>query len=344
MSPKPFEKAFVINLPFREDRLHKFMRQVPDSFGEITVWPAVHGDTVRPPKCWTAGNGAWGCYRSHMLILEHCIAHRIHSYVVFEDDALFSTEFDTEFATILEHLPEDWAQFYLGGQLLDEMRYPPIRVNSHIFIPRNVNRTHAFAVHSRGYQQLYDHLCPLPFHTNEHIDHHLGRLHESGTFTVYCPNRWLVGQNEGASNISGRINGIQYWTHPEDCAVEHELFQDPVCVFLEAPLEVAQQLRLKGWHQGNWLTDDGLDRGVCEAAGHFYPEIRLRDWYSWVQREVVRDKLKIPCLYHPSLSWDKVQHFQFARWIHIVAENVDQALAIFSSQHPKSIPSLSIGA
>ncbi len=344
MKDKLFEKSFVINLPFRKDRLMKFMRQVPDVMGEITVWPAVHGDTVRPPKCWTAGNGAWGCYRSHMQILEHCIANRVESYVVFEDDAIFMDNFTDELNNLCENLPIDWSQLYLGGQLLEEIRHPPIRVNGFTFIPHNVNRTHAFAVHSRGYQALYDHLCPLPFHDKDHIDHHLGRLHESGTFAVYCPRRWMVGQDEGSSNISGKKNGVQFWTNPEDCSADHWLFNQPVCVFLEAPIDVASQLQMKGWHQGNWLNDDGLDRGVCEAAGHYYPEIRLREWYYWIQREVVRDKLKIPCLFHPSLTWEKVSKFQFAKWIHIQASTVDEALQSLSSQQLSQASSLSIGA
>jgi len=59
---KHFEKTFVINLPFKRDRLSKFLAKMPESIGPIEVWQAVHGDTVRAPAWWTAGNGAWCCF------------------------------------------------------------------------------------------------------------------------------------------------------------------------------------------------------------------------------------------------------------------------------------------
>lgn len=323
---KPFSQAFVINLPFKSDRLERFMRSVPECIGGVTHWRAVHGDTVRPPRYWNAGNGAWGCYRSHMQILEYAIANKLESYVVFEDDAIFAPNFESELQSIMGNIPEDWQQLYLGGQLLHEIKNPPKRVNEWLFMPYNVNRTHCFAVHRRGYYDLYDHLMSLPFAKDDHIDHHLGRLHEKGKFAVYVPRRWIVGQGEGWSNISGKFNNATYWPDPESCAIDHPVLQDPRCIFLEAPVEVARELQLRGWHKGYWQNEDGLDRGVCEAVGHFYPEIRLREWFEWTRREVVRDNHKVPCLYHPSLSWEKVQNFNFAKWVHVVAETTDEAL------------------
>lgn len=323
---KPFSQAFVINLPFKPDRLDKFMQSVPDCIGAVTHWPAVHGDTVRPPRFWKSGNGAWGCYRSHVQILEYAIANKLESYVVFEDDAIFASSFESDLQNVMANIPDDWQQLYLGGQLLHEIKNPPKRINDWVFMPYNVNRTHCFAVHQRGYYDLYDHLMSLPFVPKEHIDHHLGRLHQAGKFAVYCPRRWLVGQGEGWSNISGQFNEATYWPNPEDCAIDHPILKDPRCVFLEAPIEVAKELQHRGWHQGYWKNEEGLDKGVCEAVGHFYPNIRLAKWFEWTRREVVRDQKKIPCLYHPMLTWEKVQQFNFARWVHIVANTTDEAL------------------
>lgn len=328
---KPFSEAFVINLPFKGDRLERFMRSVPKSIGEVKHWPAVHGDTVRPPRYWKAGNGAWGCYRSHMQILEYAIANQLESYVVFEDDAIFLDSFEDDLQSIMQEIPNDWQQLYLGGQLYHEIKNPPKRVNDWLFMPFNVNRTHCFAVHQRGYYELYDHLMSLPFHPKEHIDHHLGRLHEKGKFAVYVPKRWIVGQGEGWSNISGKFNEDTYWPNPEDCAADHPLLKDPRCVFLESPISVAIELQKAGWHQGYWKDENGLDRGVCEAVGHFYPEIRLREWFQWTRREAARDNMRTPCLYHPMLTWEKVQSFNFARWVHIKANTKEEAEAQLSN-------------
>lgn len=321
----PFSQAFVINLPFKNDRLERFMQCVPKCLGAIKQWDAVHGDTVQPPRFWKSGNGAWGCYRSHLQILEYAIAKRLESYVVFEDDAIFRDSFEADLLAVMSSIPDDWQQLYLGGQLLHEIRNPPKRINEWVYMPFNVNRTHCFAIHSRGYYDLYDHLNSLPFRQGDHIDHHLGRLHEKGKFAVYCPRKWLVGQGEGWSNISGKFQSDTFWPNPEDCSADHPLLQIPNCVFLEAPLEVAIELQTLGWHQGYWKDEHGLDKGVCEAVGHFYPEIKLQQWYEWTRREVVRDNAKTPCLFHPNLTWEKVRTFAFTNWVHVVARSVEEA-------------------
>jgi len=214
---KPFQKVFVINLPFKKDRLDRIGKCMPKSLGSYQVWPAIHGDSITPPRNWHSGNGAWGCYRSHMQILEHCMANGIESYLVLEDDAIFSNDFCKVLSDTMRDIPDDWCQLYLGGQLLHELKNPPKKVTQSVYVPYNVNRTHCFALHQRGYQRVYDHLFELPFHRHDHIDHRLGRLHETGAFPVYCSRRWIVGQNAGPSNISGRVTEEPvFWQHPED--------------------------------------------------------------------------------------------------------------------------------
>ena len=260
------------------------------------------------------------CYRSHMQVLEYCMQNQIGSYLVLEDDAIFKPEFDQLLKDTMLHIPDDWQQLYLGGHLMHEIQNPPKKINDYIYMPYNVDRTHCFAVHSRGYQAMYDHLFSLPFDKGDHIDHRLGRLHETGKFAVYCSRRWIVGQNAGQSNIGKSMEEPVYWVDPESCARDHWILKTPVCVFLEASPQVAKELQLKGWHQGSWKNDHGLDRGVCESLSHFYPEIKLSEWYSWVQREAVRDNAVVPCLYHPRLNWELVSKFKFATWIHVKAE------------------------
>jgi hypothetical protein len=325
---KLFDATFVINLPFKQDRLEKFRQSYPeDLLGEVQVWRAVHGDTVQHPYWWSAGRGAWGCYRSHLQILEHAWNTGLQSYLVFEDDAIFVEDFAEKLAKYMETIPEDWEQAYLGGQLLYEIEHPPHRINDEWLIPYNVNRTHCFAVHNRGYAKLYKHLFKVPFEQGEHIDHHLGRLHEEKGVNVYVPNEWLVGQDGGWSNISGKENPPHFWHNPGKFSKDHDLYLRPEAIFLKATPAVAAGLRNRGWHQGNWLTEDGLDRGVCQALGSSQPAANIQRWYEWVQREVVRDGLVLPCLYHPSITDELLSQFQFARWHKIEAETVEEAIA-----------------
>lgn len=327
------DAIFVINLSFKTDRREAIERSLPNSLSKAVFWRAVHGDSVQHPSWWKSGRGAWGCYRSHAAILEHAMNEHLDSYLVLEDDAIFVSDFDARFEAYFNALPNDWEQAYLGGQLLYEIKNPPIQINDEVYMPYNVNRTHAFAVHKRGYGKLYEHLMTTPFHPKEHIDHHLGRLHEKRGIKVYCPSRWLVGQREDWSNISGKKNPTKFWPDPERCGAVHELVVTPKIVFLEAPKEVADELEEKhGWHQGNWKTGDGLDQGVCRAVASRDLAAGLKEWYSWVSREVIRDSLSVPCLYHPSLSINRVMACGIGEVIHVEASTVEEALGKYQCE------------
>jgi GR25 family glycosyltransferase involved in LPS biosynthesis len=210
------ERCFVINLDVRKDRLQQFYDRLPKNFpwGIPERWQAIHGDSVKHPDWWTAGNGAWGCYKSHLNILEYCLNNNVESYTVFEDDAFFRDDFNNLMLQFYESLPE-WEMVYLGGQLLHTEDHPPVCVNSFVYTPFNVNRTHAFMLRGRkAMTTVYKFLQAVPFETHYHIDHHLGLLHERKKLKLFCPNKWLVGQCESTSNISGKQSGLTFFDDP----------------------------------------------------------------------------------------------------------------------------------
>lgn len=323
-----FAKVFVINLPFKSDRLKVFRKNYPDSLPDFEVWPAVHGDSIRHPNWWVSGAGAWGCYRSHLQILEWCYQNNIESYLVFEDDAIFIQNFDGHFAEFATELPPDWEMIYLGGQLLHEAKHPPRKISDCIYIPYNVNRTHCFAIHSRGYEKVYKHLCDQ-MRPREHIDHHLGRLHESGNLKIYCSGKWLVGQDGGPSNISAQHNAATFWIDPEKLAIDNRTWLERIipAVYLEASIETAVELERRGWHRGHWQNEERLDRGVCNAIASSDIKGGLTGWYAAVSPEAVREGKNCVCLHHPSLSYNVVRDLTCAKFIHIQAETADEAEA-----------------
>ena len=321
-----FAKSFVINLPFKTDRLATFLKRSPLSIGPVDVWPAVHGDSIIHPDWWLSGRGAWGCYRSHLQILEHCYQQNVESYVVFEDDAIFRPNFDEQLQSFVAELPDDWEMSYLGGQLLHEGAHPPKLITEHVYIPYNVNRTHCFAVHRRGYEKVYKHLNSV-FVEREHIDHHLGRLHETGLLKIYCPGKWLVGQDGGPSNISGNNNAATFWVDPEKLSDSNAEWQTRYIpsVFLESSIEVAVELERRGWHRGHWQNEQRLDRGVCNAIASADLRAGLEWWHKAVMPEAVREGKACVNLFHPTLSWACVDSLGIASFVRIKADNADQA-------------------
>lgn len=304
------ERAFVISLKIRPDRLGDFLGRAakvwPASLPEIELWPAVHGDTCQPPDNWVSGNGAWGCLRSHQSILEYCLNNGIGSYMVFEDDAQFAGWFADAVAPAFAALPDDWQQFYLGGQLVHEHSHPPVRINDLIYRPFNVNRTHCFAVSRDGMLPMYRWICNLPYHGTEHIDHHLGRLHESGTFATYCPGQWMVGQGGTSSNISGNTDPITFYRNPEEAALSHWLYDRPLCFVLRGPRWIAQKLEHR-FHYGNARDNAGYDKGLALATKFRYPGPEITRWFGYVRSECVREGgYRVPCLYHPGITDDMI--------------------------------------
>jgi hypothetical protein len=301
------EKAFVINLLHHEDRLESFRKETAslpelNGFPEIEVWPAIHGDTCQPPELWKAGGGAWGCYKSHLNILEYCMNHHISSYIVFEDDARLAKDFIVTFQNVMNNLPEDWEQLYLGGDLMHHFSHPPVKVNDYVYRPYNVNRTHCFAVSRAGMLPIYQHISNLPFSDTEHVDHHLGRWHELPTSKVYCSHKWVVGQHGFQSAISGNNDPVQFYISPEKLALTHKLYDKPICIIYQGPSWLLHKSRMY-LHPGNQVDAHGFDITLNLAAKMIDPLPEVKRWYDWIRSEVVRTFPKgLPCLFHTKIN------------------------------------------
>jgi len=201
-----FDRVFCISLDRQPEKWKAFRNRLPTNwpFGNVEKVSAVDGRYCQPESWWTVGKPAWGCYQSHLQIIERCLKERIESCLIFEDDAVFESSFARQAIEFLNAVPNDWELIYLGGQHLKLIEHPPVRVNAKVCIPWNVNRTHAYAIRGiNGLARVRDHLLDSEsWQVRHHIDHHLGQRVCRRDFPVYCPQRWLVGQDEGFSTIS----------------------------------------------------------------------------------------------------------------------------------------------
>ncbi len=202
-----FQRVYVINLARRRDRWDAFFKRIP------TNWPfrfpekykAIDGGLALPPDWWRGGDGAWGCYKTHLRIMEDCLSNEVDSVLILEDDAVFVDDFNRKVKTFWEELPSDWEMVYLGGQHIQETIRLPRRVNERVYRPFNVNRCHAYGFRNRNaIAKAYRHLNDFAnWNVDHHVDHYLGELHKKMKTGLYCPREWLVAQSEGASDICG---------------------------------------------------------------------------------------------------------------------------------------------
>ena len=203
-----FERVYVINLARRTDRWERFTERLPNDwpFKPPVRYDAVDGMLTSSPDWWQGGSGAWGCYKTHLRLLEDCLNQNIPSVLILEDDAVCVEGFREKAEQFFHHLPGDWEMIYLGGQHLQEDLQLPRKVNDWVYQPFNVNRLHCYAFRgrmmmTRAYLHLNDFQNWGVFH---HVDHHLGELQKTLEHGLYVPREWLVAQAEGQSDINGQ--------------------------------------------------------------------------------------------------------------------------------------------
>ncbi len=297
-----FERIYILNLPYRLDRRERIQRHLEEtglaSPGELTWVKAVSGDMCPPPHYFKAGGGAWGCLQSHLRVVQEAIMDGIDSYLVLEDDAVFHMGAPGHLQVLMDELPRDWGQLYLGGQHLKE----PQQVQGRPSVVRctSVNRTHAFALSRRAMPVFQQHIANAPDYIERgpwHVDHQLGIAHERRDWKVYAPVWWLAGQEDGGSNISGRANPRMWWfpSRFSTCL--------PFIYLIPGEEAAASSEILDCIHFGNSLKpgrleDSGLDSCVER------PE-ELERWLAIIAREALERGL-LPGICHPAITLQEV--------------------------------------
>lgn len=202
-----FGEVYVINMPRRADRWEQFNQLLPDDwpFKKPTRYEALDGGLVTPPAWWHGGSGAWGCYRTHLRILEDSLNRNVSSVLILEDDAVCVEDFREKAELFWQHLPDDWEMVYLGGQHIQENLGLPRRLNEWVYQPFNINRCHCYGFRGRRMmERAYRHLNDFGnWKVDHHIDHYLGELHKVIETGLYVPREWLLGQASGVSDICG---------------------------------------------------------------------------------------------------------------------------------------------
>lgn len=220
-TPTPLFNYFdwipVINLDRRPERWASFYHEYKKAgwpFKAPERWSAIDGTVLPPPVWWKAGAAAWGCAQSHIRILETAMQRGYERILVMEDDAIMMPKFGDKVRELLNVLPNDWDQFYLGGQHLFTKEHPPQDLGNGLYRCHNVNRLHAYALNRKFFKPLYQWLTDYTEWSatpKGHIDHHLGRLHESQKHNIYAAGGWLIGQRGGKSDINNKVLPTRYW-------------------------------------------------------------------------------------------------------------------------------------
>lgn len=195
-------EAVVISLPDRTDRLRRFREGIPTDWS--LPWPRLHDGVQEEPPAWFSSSaGAWGCRQSHLQVLQSAWERSVPATLVLEDDAVFESDFMTRWRQLAPRIPSRASMVMLGGQHVR----PPFPAGPNLVRCIDTRRTHAYIIRLKA--------IPLLMRTwaasRRHIDHALFDF-LSATFT-YAPTDFLVGQDAGWSDISGKNNPeVRFWT------------------------------------------------------------------------------------------------------------------------------------
>lgn len=220
---------YIINLARREDRKTAFYQAWQGTGLPFELFTACDGNDFPPPKTWDAGAGAWGCYLSHITVMNQAIRFGDEHFVILEDDARPTENFQQNLEATLADLPDDYDQLYLGWQALHTRRVPPVKLTDHLGRAGNINRNHATLWSRSGairfLQRLHNLAERQPQH---HIDHWMGELHEELTeagehrYNSYIAIPQLCFQAAGKSDINGKEKAENLWFYRGNYAREYK--------------------------------------------------------------------------------------------------------------------------
>jgi len=178
-----WDKAFLINLDYRKDRLELTRL-------ELAKW----GIEFERYSANTAKIGKDGCRLSHIGVLKKSLSENV-SPLIIEDDIIISNDYTNSFEYVqsLEKI-DDWDCFFYYCDHL----HSPVRINSWVLLGPTFC-THFYIVNKNSISKV---LKVLEGGTRNLDDAFISARKE---LHIYCASRNLVFQNTGIkSDISGR--------------------------------------------------------------------------------------------------------------------------------------------
>lgn len=206
-----FERVVCISLDRRPDRWAAFQKHIDSCdwpFKPPERFSAIDGMKCVPPKVWRIGNGAWGCYRSHIRLLEDVLQSGTQSVLILEDDAEPLPQFADRVRQWQTGIPSNWQGLWFGGEHTMQSESVSERVTQQTLKCRFATRTHCFGLRQPFLSEFYRYLVDFKVqieNASQHIDHAIARYMAHGKHALYAPAKgWLVAQAEAKSDITNK--------------------------------------------------------------------------------------------------------------------------------------------
>ena len=210
MINKYFDKIYVINLFYREDRLDAMKTRLADNnITNYEVIDAYVGEilSLMPTRHNFAYNeSGMGCLMSHLRCIKDALYNKYDRILILEDDVLLHKDFNNQFEIITNQLGDtDWDLLYLGHQTIDsplthETFYEE---GKHIFEARNSWGGHAYGLNRVLMNEYYNHFTKRSESGWMEVDKYLSQvIQENNNFNSVKVYPQLFIQDTGWSDIT----------------------------------------------------------------------------------------------------------------------------------------------
>lgn len=165
---------YVINLPNRTDRKARVRNElVRTRLTNYKFVDAIHGNTLDVDAmkengmidftCQQLKRGEYGCYLSHLHILQTILTSNQELHMILEDDVYFVRDFKTKLTKTLSAVKYiEWDILYIGINQFTQEDKQGIYVKEGIYYPLNsLWGTHAYIVKRSAVRRIINLLTPI---------------------------------------------------------------------------------------------------------------------------------------------------------------------------------------
>jgi glycosyl transferase family 25 len=196
-----FPNKVCINLDKRKDRWERMQnRFAQHEIDGVVRFPALDGKRLEIPPHWDDFPGAFGCLRSHLSVVKQARQESRQSVMIFEDDAVFDSQFNARFSEYIDQIPSDWDMLFFGG----------IHGEPFSRISRNVMRIrHSLSTYSYALKHtIYDSFIELNRQALTVLDENTRALQKQ--FNCYCFMPHLAWVEEDYSDVRDETSNL-WW-------------------------------------------------------------------------------------------------------------------------------------